>query len=87
LGGDIVLSLQNQSVRSPEEFQHVIKALHAGDRVEVEFLRSGELLRTVITLRERPIPTVTPRVHTGLPLTEAAIPVRPRWGWGAGARF
>jgi S1-C subfamily serine protease len=87
LGGDIVLSIQNQSVRSPEEFQHVIKALHAGDRVEVEFLRSGELLRTVITLRERPIPTVTPRVHTGLPLTEAAIPVRPRWGWEAGARF
>ncbi|MGE3151255.1 MAG: S1C family serine protease [Nitrospiraceae bacterium] len=87
LGGDIVLSIENKLVRSPEEFSHAIKALRVGDKVEVEFLRAGKLHHTSITLRERPIPTVTSQLHTGLPLTDTATPVRPRWRWERGANY
>jgi S1-C subfamily serine protease len=87
LGGDIVLSIQNQPVRTTEEFNHAIKALRIGDRVDVEFLRSGELHRTVITLRERPVPSVMPHAHSGSPLANAVIPVAPRWGWESGASY
>ena len=87
LGGDIVLSLQNQSVRSPEEFQQVAKALRIGDRVEVEFLRSGERHRTAITLGERPVPPVTLHSRTGLPLMDSAISAMPRRGREAVTRY
>lgn len=87
LGGDIILSIQDQPVGSPEEFLQVIKTLRIGDKVEVEFLRSGDLHRTVITLRERPIPAVTPQVQTSFPLADTATPVEPRWGWEAGSRY
>ena len=87
LGGDIVLSLQNQSVRSPEEFQQVAKALRIGDRVEVEFLRSGERHRTAITLGERPVPPVTLHSRTGLPLMDSVISAMPRRGREAVTRY
>jgi S1-C subfamily serine protease len=54
LGGDIVVGLQRQSVRSPEDFSRVTKGLRVGQEVEIELLRNGERLRTKTILRERP---------------------------------
>lgn len=87
LGGDIVLSIQDKPVRSTEEFNHAIKALRIGDRVDVEFLRSGELHRTAITLRERPVPAVTLHSRTGLPLMDSAISAMTRRGREAVTRY
>lgn len=87
LGGDIVLSIQNKLVRSPEEFARAVKVLRIGDKVEVEYLRDGKLHRTAITLRARPMPTMTPQIHTSLPLTDTATPVRPRWRRAAASSY
>lgn len=87
LGGDIVLSIQHQSVRSPDEFQQVARALRIGDRVEVEFLRFGERHRTVITLGERPIPNMTSRIQTSSPIMDTTMAVRVPWRAEAGVRF
>lgn len=54
LGGDILLTLQGQSIRSAEAFAEVVKSLHVGQEVEVEWLRDGERLRTAIVLAARP---------------------------------
>ncbi len=54
LGGDIIVALQGQSVRSPQDFSRVVKDVRVGQTVEIEYLRDGERQRTSAIVRERP---------------------------------
>lgn len=66
LGGDIIVAIQGESIRSPEEFLNVTKKLHVGQTVKVEVLRDGERHQVTLVLRDRP--TSLPKTP-GLPDT------------------
>lgn len=54
LGGDILVSLQGQSVHSDQALVEVMKTLHVGQTVQVEFLRDGQRYQRSLTVRTRP---------------------------------
>ncbi|HKW87007.1 MAG TPA: trypsin-like peptidase domain-containing protein [Nitrospiraceae bacterium] len=54
LGGDIIVAIQGESIRSPQVFSDIIQTLHVGQRVQIEFLRDGERYRMSLVLRDRP---------------------------------
>ena len=60
LGGDIIVAIQGEPIRSPQAFSDAIKTLRVGQTMKIEFLRDGERYRISPVLRERP---------TGLPKT------------------
>ena len=64
LGGDIIVAIQGEPIRSPEAFLTVIKTLHVGQQVKIDFLRGSERHQVSLTLRDRP--TSLPKT-TGLP--------------------
>jgi S1-C subfamily serine protease len=54
LGGDIIVSIQGQSVTLPQTFFQAMKSLRVGQTVHLEVLRNGERQRVTAVLRERP---------------------------------
>lgn len=54
LGGDIIVAIQGESIRSPQAFSDVIRTLRVGQQVKIEFLRDGERHRVSLVLRDRP---------------------------------
>jgi len=54
LGGDIIVAIQGESIRSPQVFSDIIQTLRVGQRVQIEFLRDGERYRISLVLRDRP---------------------------------
>lgn len=54
LGGDILVELQGQSVRSPEALRQAYQSLRVGSNVEVAIIRDGRLARLSLEIRERP---------------------------------
>lgn len=54
LGGDILVALQGQSVHSNQALVEVVKTLHVGQTVQVEFLRDGQRYQRSLTVRPRP---------------------------------
>ncbi len=68
IGGDIIVSIQGKSIRSPEEFLKAINTLRVGETVKIEFLRDGERHQRSLVLRPRPISlpktTASPETRT-----------------------
>jgi len=60
LGGDIIVAIQGESIRSPQAFSDAIKTLRVGQTVQLEVLHEGERFQISLVLRDRP---------TGLPKT------------------
>lgn len=56
LGGDILVAIQGIRIPSTQDLYEVIRKLHVGETVEIEFLRDGERHRTSAVLRERSSP-------------------------------
>lgn len=55
LGGDILVELQGQSVRSPETLRQAYQTLRVGSNVDAAIIRDGRLVRLSLEIRERPI--------------------------------
>jgi len=53
LRGDIVTSVDNKSVTSPNELRNAIAAIHPGKKVPIELLRSGKKTTVYVTLSGR----------------------------------
>ena len=54
MGGDLITSLQDQSIRSIEDFVSTMKPLKVGEPVSVEFIRDRMRRRTSMIVAERP---------------------------------
>lgn len=54
MGGDLITSLQDRSIRSIEDFILVKKSLKIGETVSVEFIRDRMRRRTSLVVVERP---------------------------------
>jgi len=54
LGGDILLSVNGQEVRTPEQYAKVFKSLTVGQTITMKVLRDGASRTLVATLEERP---------------------------------
>lgn len=54
MGGDLITSLQDRSIRSIEEFISVKKSLKVGETVSVEFIRDRMRRRTSLVVAQRP---------------------------------
>jgi S1-C subfamily serine protease len=54
MGGDLITSLQDQSIKSVEEFISVKKSLKVGDTISVDFIRDRIRRRTSLVVAERP---------------------------------
>ena len=54
LGGDIVLAIQGQPVRSPEDYAARVNALKPGQRVRLTIFRDGQTLEVTLIVAERP---------------------------------
>jgi S1-C subfamily serine protease len=52
--GDVILSIDGQRVSEFADIVRIIRSKQAGDRVQVEFLRQGEIHRIEATLKPRP---------------------------------
>jgi serine protease Do len=59
--GDVIVAVDGQAVRSPEDLGKVLGGLSPGDRVAVELVESGGGTRTVeVELAARPLPVEIP---------------------------
>ena len=59
--GDVIVSVDGQAVRSPEDLGDVLDGLRPGDQVAVEIVDSGGETRTVeVELAARPLPVEIP---------------------------
>lgn len=54
MGGDLITSLQDRSIRSLEDFLSTMKPLKVGETVSVEFIRDRMRRRTSMIVAERP---------------------------------
>ena len=54
VGGDIVTAIQNQSVRSHDEYMARVNALRPGQKVRVTIMRDGQSREVSLTVEERP---------------------------------
>ena len=54
MGGDLITSIQDRSIRSLEDFVSTMKPLKVGETVSVEFIRDRMRRRTSIIVAERP---------------------------------
>jgi serine protease Do len=55
LGGDILVSVNGQEVRTPEQYRKVVKRLEVGRIVELGIMRHGRLQRISVMVEERPL--------------------------------
>ncbi len=61
LGGDIIVAVEGQSVRTADTFVEVIKTLRTGQRIQIEFIRNGEHLSKSVVVSERPPGSLKPK--------------------------
>ncbi|MBI3355620.1 MAG: trypsin-like peptidase domain-containing protein [Nitrospirae bacterium] len=61
LGGDILVAVNSQDVRTSEQYAKVFQQLKAKQSIELKFVRDGEYRTTLVTLDERPTPPSTPQ--------------------------
>lgn len=54
LGGDIILEINGQSVKTPEEYTHAISQLKVGQSAPMKIMRNGEYSIVTVTPTERP---------------------------------
>jgi S1-C subfamily serine protease len=55
LGGDILVSINGQEVRTPEQCLKVVKKLAVGRMVELGIVRDGKLKRISVMVEEHPL--------------------------------
>ena len=55
LGGDILVSINGQEVRTPEQCHKVVKKLAVGRMVELGIVRDGRLKRISVMVEEHPL--------------------------------
>jgi S1-C subfamily serine protease len=59
--GDVIMSIDGQTVTTSEDVGDILSSLAPGDRVEVEVVAAGGETRTrTVTLGTRPLPTELP---------------------------
>lgn len=71
MGGDLITSLQDRSIRSIEDFVSTMKPLKVGETVSVEFIRDRMRRRISMVVAERPqgLSSLVPRPSgAGLPM-------------------
>jgi S1-C subfamily serine protease len=54
LGGDVVVAIQGQPVRTPEEYAARVNALKPGQRVRLTIFREGQTREVTLVVAERP---------------------------------
>jgi S1-C subfamily serine protease len=76
LGGDILVSLNGQDLRTPGHYARTLQGLKAGQTVELRVFRDGDYRTVSVTLGERPIPSLPQqRPKTDVPpLIPQALP-------------
>jgi len=77
LGGDILIAIEGKPVRSAQEFHEIVKQLHVGNTLDIEFLREGEPRRVALTLREHPTSLMKPPVPSVSQMHDTMTPVTP----------
>ena|SRR5690242_8819848 len=65
LGGDIIIAINEQPVRTNEQFRKVFHRLKAEQSVDLTILREREFSMRTVTLEERPS-SVMPALHSNL---------------------
>ncbi|MBM4124441.1 MAG: PDZ domain-containing protein [Nitrospira sp.] len=60
LGGDILVAVNGQDVRSSEQYASVFKNLKVGQTIELKIKRDGTTRLLTVTLEERPHPQMAP---------------------------
>lgn len=82
LGGDILLAVNGQDLRTPEQYAIVFKSLKAGQTISMKILRDGTSRTVTVTLEERPVqpdqagPTRGPEKVEFRPLDWRGLPLR-----------
>jgi len=56
LGGDIIIAINEQTVKTNEQFAKAFHQLKADQPVELTIIRDGEISIQAVTLGERPLP-------------------------------
>jgi S1-C subfamily serine protease len=54
LGGDVVVAIHGQPVRTPEEYAARVNALKPGQRVRLTIFREGQTREVTLVVAERP---------------------------------
>jgi S1-C subfamily serine protease len=52
IGGDIIVGVDGQSIKSPDDLDRVVNSKNIGDRVQVEVIRSGRKMTVPVQLAE-----------------------------------
>ena len=60
LGGDILVAVDGQDVKSREQYVKVLRPLKAKQSIEITLFRDGTRRTLVVTLGERPTPSGSP---------------------------
>jgi S1-C subfamily serine protease len=53
-GGDLIVAIDGEAVRTPDDLASAVAAHSPGDEVEIEYYRGGERRTTAVKLAERP---------------------------------
>ena len=61
LGGDILVAVNGQDVKTSEQYAKVIQQLKANQSIELRVVRDGEYQTRTVTLAERPTPSTPPQ--------------------------
>jgi serine protease DegS len=54
LQGDVILAIDNETIRSPQQALLLVARLNPGEQVEIEGWRDGQRFRATLTVAERP---------------------------------
>lgn len=82
LGGDILLAVNGQDLRTPEQYATLFKSLKVGQTISMKILRDGTARTVTVTLEERPAqpdqasPTRGPEKVEFRPLDWRGLPLR-----------
>ena len=77
--GDLLLTIDDQTVSSEDRLHAVLKQRKPGDEVRITFLQRGTRVTRTMTLQESPWVQLVPVEETGRPLTSAEREFRQRW--------
>lgn len=77
LGGDTLISIQGQPVRSAQEFQKIVKQLNVGETVDIEYVREGKIHRITLPLGQRPVASMKPSAYSGSQVQDTLTPAMP----------
>lgn len=59
LGGDIIVSIQGKPMSTVQAFVDLMRSVHVGQRVQIQYVRNGERRFTSAVLRNRPTGSVS----------------------------